>query len=109
MQLESHSDLSQALGADTCDNPNGAWKPQGQTYYWVTSNKFDYDDAKDECERVTGGTLAEVLDRATLELFYNVLRGGSGEILPLKARMEYQILGFFISESKHWRFPFPVQ
>ena len=66
--------------ADTCDYPNGLWKQQGQHYYWVTDGQLNYANAKAECERVAGGQLAEVLDRTTLELFYNELRADGNNL-----------------------------
>ena len=81
--FESPAKLSDAFGAGTCDNPLGSWEKLGQHYYWVTNKKFNYNDARAECEKVAGGQLAEVLNKKTLELFYNVLRGGSGKILTM--------------------------
>ena len=60
-------------GPDSCDKPNGSWKQHGQHYYWVTGSKLNYNDAKAECEKVPGGQLAEILDKATLLFFHNEL------------------------------------
>ena len=69
--IESLTYDSPTLGTDTCDNPNTGWKHQGQSYYWVTGGTVDYTNAKAECEKVTGGQLAEVMDKATLEYLYS--------------------------------------
>ena len=69
---------SDVLGTDSCDDPNGGWKQQGQHYYWVTGTKFNYDNARAECEKVPGGQLAEILDKATLLLLHNELHAVGG-------------------------------
>ena len=63
---------------NSCDNPDGSWKQLGQHYYWVTGNKFDYDDARAECQKIPGGQLAELLDKATLQLMHNELHAIGG-------------------------------
>ena len=65
-------------GTDSCYNPGGSWKQLGQHYYWVTGNKLDYDDSRAECQKVPGGQLAEILDKATLLLMHNDLHSMGG-------------------------------
>ena len=65
-------------GTDSCYNPGGSWKQLGQHYYWVTGNKFDYDNARAECQKIPGGQLAEILDKATLLLMHNDLHSMGG-------------------------------
>ena len=67
------STSSSAFGTDSCDNANESWKQQGQHYYWKTSSKFSYDNARAECENVPGGQLAEIMDKATLLFFHEEL------------------------------------
>ena len=66
------------VSTNSCNNPNGSWKQQGQHYYWVTGNKMNYDNARAECENVPGGQLAEILDKATLLLMHNELHAIGG-------------------------------
>ena len=66
------------FGTFSCSNPNGSWKQLGQHYYWVTGNKLDYDDSRAECQKIPGGQLAEVLDKATLLLMHNDLHSIGG-------------------------------
>ena len=64
----------------SCNNPNGSWKQLGQHYYWVTGNKLDYDDSRAECQKIPGGQLAEITDKATLLLMHNELHAIGGGI-----------------------------
>ena len=61
------------FGTDSCNNPNGSWKQHGQHYYWFIGSKFSYANARAECEKISGGQLAEIQDKATLLLFHDEL------------------------------------
>ena len=88
VEVESHSHRSSSvIAADSCDNPNGSWKYHGQHYYWVTTAEFgggggtgnsEHSKAQAECQKVSGGKIAEILDRATLEFFHDELHAAVG-------------------------------
>ena len=45
----------------------------------MINRKMSYRDAKKECEKVTGGQLAEIMDEATADLFYNMHHDARGD------------------------------
>ena len=60
-------------GTNSCDNPGGSWKPLGQDFYWFTDDKLSYKKSREECNKVPGGDLAEIMDEGTVLLFHDEL------------------------------------